>query len=151
MVTRKRCAFLRAPTRVPVSLVALLWLFSLGCSSQATSRPVQTSSSSPLDAAATSQQLQAIAAAGTLADLHAPNFTDYRYLVVRFYQSVNYAPVWVRDGQPTPQALVVITALEASQHKGLSPEDYDASEWPARLTTLKGSPGNADTVARFDA
>src|SRR5271163_3438166 len=149
MVTRQRCALLRAPRRVPVSLLSLLWLLSLGCSSQATPRPAQTSST--LDAGAVSQRLQVIAAAGTLADLHAPNFTDYRYLVVRFYQSVNYAPVWVRDGQPTPQALVVITALEASQHKGLSPEDYDASEWPARLTTLKGSAGNADTVARFDA
>src|SRR5271168_2820257 len=151
MVTRKRCAFLRAPTRVPVSLVALLWLFSLGCSSQATSRPVQTSSSSPLDAAATSQQLQAIAAAGTLADLHAPNFTDYRYLVVRFYQSVNYAPVWVRNGQPTPQALAVIAALENSVHKGLNPEDYDASLWPQRLNQFKTSPVSADTIAKFDA
>src|SRR5271170_2933084 len=150
MVTRQRCALLRAPRRVPVSLLSLLWLLSLGCSSQATPRPAQTSSST-LDATAVSQRLQSIAAAGTLADLHAPNFTDYRYLIVRFYQSVNYAPVWVRDGQPTPQALAVIAALENSVHKGRNPEDYDASLWPQRLNAFKGSPVSADTIAKFDA
>ena len=95
--------------------------------------------------------LQAITASGTLAELHAPNFTDYRYLVVRFYQSVNYAPVWVRDGQPTPQALAVIAALENSVHKGLNPEDYDASLWPQRLNAFKASSVSADTIAKFDA
>src|SRR5271163_575995 len=149
MVTRQRCALVCAPRSVPVSLLSLLWLLSLGCSSQATPRPAQTGST--LDATAVSQRLQSIAAAGTLADLHAPNFTDYRYLIVRFYQSVNYAPVWVRDGQPTPQALAVIAALESSKQKGLNPDDYDASLWPQRLTALKAAPGNADTVARFDA
>jgi len=149
MVTRKRCALLRAPRRIPVGFLSLLWLFSLGCSSQAAPSPAQAGP--PADSAAVSQRLQAISAAGTLADLHWPNFIDYRYLVVRFYQSVNYAPVWLRNGQPTPQALVVISSLESSQQKGLNPDDYDASLWPQRLTTLESAPGNAETVARFDA
>ncbi|MGD0941206.1 MAG: L,D-transpeptidase family protein [Terracidiphilus sp.] len=57
----------------------------------------------------------------------------------------------MREGQATPQALAVISALEDSPKKGLNPEDYDASQWPARLVALKAGPGNADTVAQFDA
>ena len=64
---------------------------------------------------------------------------------------MNYAPVWVRDGQPSPQALAVITDFVSSQKRGLNPEDYDASRWPQRLTALKVSPNNPDTLARFDA
>ena len=45
------------------------------------------------------EQLRTIANAGTLADLKYPNFPDYRQQVQALYQSVNYAPVWVRDGQ----------------------------------------------------
>jgi murein L,D-transpeptidase YcbB/YkuD len=57
----------------------------------------------------------------------------------------------VREGQATPQALAIISALENSRQKGLIPEDYDASQWPARLAALKAAPGNANTVAQFDA
>ena len=104
-------------------------------------QPTRTAERSAADVAGVAPLLQAIAASGNLADLHAPNFTDYRYLVVKFYQSVNYAPVWVRNGQPTPQALTVIAALENSVHKGLNPEDYDASLWPQRLNAFKASSG----------
>ena len=96
-------------------------------------------------------QLRTIAAAGTLADLTFPNFPDYSQQVQALYQSVNYAPVWIRDGQATPQALAVITAFQSSRQKGLNPEDYDASRWPQRLAALKNSPGDANTVAHFDA
>jgi murein L,D-transpeptidase YcbB/YkuD len=67
------------------------------------------------------------------------------------YEAIQYAPAWVREGQATPQALAVISALENSQQKGLNPEDYDASLWPARLIALKAGSGNADAVAQFDA
>ena len=143
-------------SRTSIAALLLLACFlALGCNSQATPRPAQTPGTPPAtgvaDVAGVAPLLQAIAASGNLADLHAPNFTDYRYLVVRFYQSVNYAPVWVRDGQPTPQALAVIAALENSVHKGLNPEDYDASLWPQRLNAFKVSPVSADTIAKFDA
>ncbi len=142
----------RTSSIAPLFLVSFL---ALGCNSQATPRPAQSAAATPngtvADVAGAAPLLQAIAASGNLADLHAPNFTDYRYLVVKFYESVNYAPVWVRDGQPTPQALVVIAALENSVHKGLNPEDYDASLWQQRLNAFKSSPVSADTVAKFDA
>jgi murein L,D-transpeptidase YcbB/YkuD len=57
----------------------------------------------------------------------------------------------VREGQATPQAIAVISAIESSRQKGLNPEDYDASHWPERMAALKSVPGNADTVANFDA
>ncbi len=138
-----------------IALSLLASFLALGCNSQATPRPAQEAVATPggtaVDVAGVAPLLEAITASGNLADLHAPNFTDYRYLVVRFYQSVNYAPVWVRNGQPTPQALVVIAALENSVHKGLNPEDYDASLWPQRLNQFKTSAVTADTIAKFDA
>ena len=139
------------------SIAPLLFLTSLalGCNSQAAPRPPQTAAAAPdgtiADVAGVAPLLQAITASGTLAALHAPNFTDYRYLVVKLYETVNYAPVWVRNGQPTPQALAVIAALENSVHKGLNPEDYDGPLWPQRLDALKASPVSADMIAKFDA
>jgi L,D-transpeptidase YcbB len=136
----------------PLLLASFL---ALGCNSQATPRPAQTAAATQggtaVDVLGVAPLLQAITASGNLAELHAPNFTDYRYLVVKLYESVNYAPIWVRNGQPTPQALVVIAALENSVHKGLNPEDYDASLWPQRLNAFKALPVSADTVAKFDA
>ena len=67
------------------------------------------------------------------------------------YQAVNDTPVWVQGGQPTSQAQALIAAFEASRLKGLNPEDYDASRWPTQLNALKNTPGDATTVANFDA
>jgi L,D-transpeptidase YcbB len=57
----------------------------------------------------------------------------------------------VHDGRATPQALAVMAALESSQQKGLNPEDYDASRWALRLHALQAAPGDANTLAHFDA
>ncbi|HYK34760.1 L,D-transpeptidase family protein [Alloacidobacterium sp.] len=97
-----------------------------------------------------SSRLHEIAAAGNLADLHWPNFTDYRLHFQHIYEASNFEPVWLNNGKPTPQALAVIQALEASLQKGLNPDDYDASRWPDRLHSLDGSPA-PDTLAQFDA
>ena len=125
----------------PVRRRAVLTVFfiAFGCYSQNT----------PSEAVA--GQLRTIAAAGTLSDLAAPNFSDYRQQVQALYQAANYTPVWIRDGQPTPQAQTVIAALEASRQKGLTPDDYDASRWTQRLIGLKNTPGDATKVAHFDA
>src|ERR1700739_2916818 len=130
-------------------LLVFSWLTTLGCRPQGA--PQSTASSNTADAAAVSAQLRTISAAGTLADLRWPNFTDYRQHVQKLYEGVNYAPVWLRNGQPTPQALAVIAALESSRQKGLNPEDYDALLWSQRLNTLKSAVASPDTVARFDA
>ena len=134
-------------------LLLSCWLVSTGCTSQ-TAAPTQQQGSSPVsnnvDLAAVSSRLHEIADSGNLADLHWPNFTDYRLHFQHIYEASNFAPVWISNGKPTPQALGVIQALEASKQKGLNPDDYDASRWPDRLHGLDGSP-TPDTLARFDA
>jgi L,D-transpeptidase YcbB len=129
--------------------ICVLFFMPLGCHSQST--PSLARAGNTLNTEAVAGQLRTIAAAGTLADLTWPNFPDYRQQVQVLYESLNYAPVWVRDGQTTPQALAVINALQISRLKGLNPEEYDASRWPQRLNTLKNTPVDANTVAHFDA
>jgi murein L,D-transpeptidase YcbB/YkuD len=109
-----------------------------------------SSSATEVDETGAAPLIRTIADRGTLADLHAPNFTDYRQLVQTFYQSLNDVPAWVRNGQPTPQALAVIDALEGSLKKGLNPDDYDASLWSQRLSALTASRRSADLIAKFD-
>jgi murein L,D-transpeptidase YcbB/YkuD len=137
--------------RRAVLSLPILALFSvaLGCHSQSTLSP--PAASNTLNAEAVAGQLRTITSAGTLADLAAPNFPDYRQQVQALYEAANYTPVWIRDGQPTPQAQAVIAALEASRQKGLTPSDYDASSWIQRLLGLKNTPGDATTAAHFDA
>jgi murein L,D-transpeptidase YcbB/YkuD len=133
----------------PLVLALLLCLTGNGCKAQ--TLPPQTQNFRPSANAATiSARLHDIAVAGKLADLRWPDFSDYRLHFEHFYEASNFAPVWLNNGQPTPQALAVIQALEGSQHKGLNPDDYDASRWQDRIATLKNSP-NADAEARFDA
>src|ERR1700760_2320614 len=103
------------------------------------------------DAGAIAEQLRTIANAGTLAGLKYPNFPDYRQPVQALYEAVGYRPVWVSDGQPTPQAQAMITAFGVSRLKGLNPDDYDADRWPSRLSALKNAPGDATTISHFDA
>ena len=141
---------------IPVSRTAavqfpavFLLSIALGCTSQGTTSSAQVAQGPTPDAVA--QQLRTIASAGTLTGLKWPNFPDYRQLVQSLYQAVNYAPVWVHDGQPTSQAQVVIAALETSRQKGLNPEEYDASRWPARLDALRHAPSDPGTLANFDA
>jgi murein L,D-transpeptidase YcbB/YkuD len=133
--------------RVPLSIPVLaLFSIALGCQSQSTTSPAPAGNAVSTEAVA--GQLQTIAAAGTLTDLH---FPSYRQQFQSLYEATQYKPVWVRDGQPTPQAQTVITALENSRQKGLNPEDYDASHWTSRLEALKHASSDANTIAHFDA
>jgi murein L,D-transpeptidase YcbB/YkuD len=110
----------------------------------------QPASVSP-GAAALSSRLQGIAATGKLSDLRWPNFSDYQKDFVQLYQGSNFAPLWLdASGQPTPQAIAVIQALESSRQKGLIPDDYDAARWTGRLAALKAT-SDPTTRANFDA
>ncbi len=142
----------------------LLLCFVAGCTSQTTHHAQQTGGTNysqteppaqPLptgvDAAAVAARLRALAAAGKLAQLHYPDFTDYRLHFQHVYDASNYAPVWLQNGQPTAEALGVIQAIGASLEKGLDPEEYDASQWQGRIASIKASGVSAETVADFDA
>ena len=91
-----------------------------------------------------------LTSAGIPSESHSANFIDDKQNARKVYEAIQYSPAWVRDGQATPQALAIISALENSQQKGLNPEDYEAAHWPERLAALKAGPENADTVAQFD-
>jgi murein L,D-transpeptidase YcbB/YkuD len=119
-----------------------------GCRPQ--SKPAPFASNSDPTLSATSAQLRAIVAKGSLSGARTESFADCSDNVQKVYEATGYAPAWLRDGQATPQALLVISTLENSGHKGLNPEDYDASLWPARVATLKGVPADAEASAQFD-
>jgi L,D-transpeptidase YcbB len=153
-------------TFLPLAML-IVWLPSGGCTSHATPQPHNTVTKEALseggsqdtrplskpvtDPVAVTARLHAIATEGKLADLRWPDFSDYQLHFKRVYDTVGFAPVWVRDGHPSSQALGVIQALENSRRKGLNPEEYDASRWQSRITALKASEVSADTVANFDA
>jgi murein L,D-transpeptidase YcbB/YkuD len=90
--------------------------------------------------------------AGNLPDLRWPNFDDYRAHVKRFYQAAAYALAWTSNGQPTPQALLMINVFQQADGKGLHSEDYDGSRWAGRIERRRPSnPSLSDTdLARFD-
>jgi len=91
-------------------------------------------------------------AAGILPDLRWPNFSDYRLHLKNFYEPTGYALAWVRDGNPTPQALAITEIFQQADRKGLGPEDYDGPRWPERTARFRQSnPAPSDTdLARFD-
>ena len=96
--------------------------------------------------------LGALIAAGTLADLRWPNFTDYRDDVKKFYNSGGNSIAWIQNGKASPQALSMILLFQNASSKGLNPDDYDASRWDARLAKLQPSaPKASDTdLAHID-
>jgi murein L,D-transpeptidase YcbB/YkuD len=96
----------------------------------------------------TAEALKSTAGADKLSTLRWPDFSDYAGLVQTFYGDRNWELAWVEGRKPTPQADALIRLFTASASKGLDPEDYDASRWPARLAHL-GSASDAD-LAQFD-
>jgi murein L,D-transpeptidase YcbB/YkuD len=107
--------------------------------------PASTAAPGPAD-------LGALIAAGTLADLRWPNFTDYRDDVKKFYDQGGNSLAWIQNGKASPQALSMILLFQNASSKGLNPDDYDASRWDARLTRLQPSvPKASDTdLAHID-
>jgi murein L,D-transpeptidase YcbB/YkuD len=130
------------------TLPILLLILAVGCSSQES--PPTTPPTNAPDLKVVAEQIRSIAESGTLSTLRWPDFSDYVRPVQQFYEADNYSPVWIRDGQCTPQAVAMIAALEGSQHKGLDSEDYDATRWPSRLAALKVASADPTTVATFD-
>ena len=139
-------ASLRTYLRTLALLLCVTASFGVARSLQQTQPAMTSPGATPL-----SVRLQEIAASGKLPDLHWPNFSDYRADFLQLYQESNFSPLWLSaNGQPTPQALAVIQALESSRQKGLIPDDYDAARWQGRLPALNTT-ANPTTQANFDA
>ena len=104
----------------------------------------QTIESPPTTSAG--RTIQALVADSTMEELRWPDFTDYRKHLRNFYGPNGYRPVWVVNGSPTTQALMVIGLFEAADSKGINAVDYDAGRWVPRMAALSGD----TAIARFD-
>jgi L,D-transpeptidase YcbB len=137
----------RSTRRIEIAI--LLLIATMPFNRQTIAQPTAKSTSTKKTDGVASR-LSAIVTAGRLDDLRWPDFSDYRLHLTNFYRPAGYKPAWIRDGEPTPQAIEVIQIFKDADREGLLPEDYDASRWADRLTLLKG-PHEAADEARFDA
>jgi L,D-transpeptidase YcbB len=101
--------------------------------------------------------IQAVVEKQELPGLRWPDYSDYKPLVTTFYDDRNNEIAWLRDLKPTPATTGFLQAFQDAGAKGLNPEDYDASRWPARLQQIAqiaaahdNSSAAQDTVAQFD-
>ena len=141
---------LPASLRTHLRALAILSCLAASLAVASSLQPTQPPTASP-GAAPLSARLQEIAASGKLSELRWPNFSDYRTDFLQLYQASNFSPLWLSaNGQPTPQALTVIQALQSSRQKGLIRDNYDAARWQDRVTALQAKP-DPTTLANFDA
>lgn len=89
-------------------------------------------------------------ASGRLNDLRGPDFSDQLSNVQRFYASAEFQFAWTRNGAITDAAYKVIQLFTEADHKGLNPEDYDASRWEARIRKLQEATPTPSELAEFD-
>jgi murein L,D-transpeptidase YcbB/YkuD len=141
----------RISSRSAVSTLLLVALFAVaGCHRHRKT----TSAPNTTDYA---DNLRTVVASAKLPILRWPNYSDYRQPVTTFYDDRNYEIAWLRDLKPTASANAFIHAFQDAGSKGLNPEDYDASRWPARLTQIAHIAATNDTsnqaqdaIAQFD-
>jgi murein L,D-transpeptidase YcbB/YkuD len=139
--------------RIEISIllcVASILLSDPASAQVKTSSPPGAKTSSAQKPDAVASRLSTIIDSGRHEDLRWPDFSDYRLHLTNFYRPSGYKPTWIRDGQPTTQALELIKIFQDADQEGLRAEDYDAPRWADRLALLKG-PHQDDDDARFDA
>lgn len=111
--------------------------------------PNQFENARPKDELTVQDELRALAGRATLPELRWPDFPEYLVQVQTFYDPTGYAPAWIQNAKPTPQAQAIIAILEQADKEGLDPDDYDATRWSTRIENLRQSPTVAD-LAHFD-
>src|SRR5580692_8130803 len=104
---------MRSARRLQIAILLLVASMPLGGQNSAQA-PVATSAkaSSPQKPDGTAAKLSAIVASGRLDDLRWPDFSDYRVHLTNFYRPSGYNLAWIRDGEPTPQAIELIGILQ---------------------------------------
>src|SRR6202167_1031554 len=136
VVVEERRGCVRGLRRVPY-LRGAVRMLDIARNSAVLSLWLLTAAAQQSGSADVPSQLRGIAAAGQLPELRWPDFSDYRGHLRNFYEPAGYIPAWIRDGQPTPQALAIIDLLKQADSQGLDPEDYDGSRWADRLARLQ--------------
>jgi murein L,D-transpeptidase YcbB/YkuD len=101
-------------------------------------------------AEAVGNDIQKLLQSGKHPNLRWGKFSDVAKTLSQLYGQLEPVPLWVRDGQPTPQAKVMVEALARADDEGLNAVDYDAellAKWLARPELKSGDPAS---VAAFD-
>ena len=121
-------------------LCLLLVAVCLDSAGAQTNDPPKNAASSAL-----SSEVRGLATKRTLGNL---SITGYQDQIKRLYESANFAPLWIKNDEPTSQAAYLIGLLRASRLKGLNPNDYDAEGLSAQSKSLKGA--SVAAQASFD-
>src|SRR5580704_5346736 len=90
--------------------------------------------------------LHAIGDSARNEELRSPDFAPYKTEFSKLYDANGGSLVWVQNGQVRPQALALIEVLKNANSRGLEPDDYDGSRWPAQLLKLQQNPSEQDLV-----
>ena len=88
--------------------------------------------------------IQALLKSGKHPKLRWSKFSDVAKPLAQLYGQPDPAPLWLRDGKPTPQAKAMIESLKGADDRGLNAEDYDAdmlSTWIASPALKSSAPG----------
>ena len=72
--------------------------------------------------------MSAIVSSGRLEDLRWPDFADYRLDLTNFHRPSGYKLAWIRDGEPTPQALELIQILQDADQE-LKGAKHCCADW----------------------
>jgi murein L,D-transpeptidase YcbB/YkuD len=134
-----------------VVLIFMILTVARGFSAEGSNWSSDDHVASPAGAAliAPEASLRSLIRAGRLDDLRWPDFSEYRAEVQKLYSRSHYAPAWLHDGRPTPQAQQMISILQEADNEGLRAEDYDSYRWLERLAALQRPHSPADDV-HFD-
>lgn len=136
---------------VAAAIFALLATIPAWSGQIASSLPQRPPSQTEIASPGVQNRIRSILAAGKLTELRWPDFSRYRASVAEFYRSNDYCLAWISDSRPTPQAIVMIRALENANAKGLNPADYDGPRWVKRIAALEAPNQPTESqLAQFD-
>ena len=106
----------------------------------------------PLPTTPVELAIQGILKEGVNPKLRWPRFSDFQTQLESLYQTAAYAPLWLHEDIPTPQAREVIAILGSADDKGLNSSDYDAQmlgKWLDSINSTTSS--NPQELASFDS
>ena len=93
------------------------------------------------------EMIGSILATGRHRNQHWPLLSDVMPVLRALYAGSGGAPLWSRDGVPTPSSALVVQQLVRLESRGLAPSDYDAPRLQVLVDSTRLS---ATAIAEFD-
>jgi murein L,D-transpeptidase YcbB/YkuD len=94
--------------------------------------------------------IRGIVASNSHPQLTQPGVEKVHAELQKIYESIQYAPIWMRDGRPTPQAHSVASYIAAVLERGLRPSDYDAEMLTRDTERYEATAAGAEAVGLYD-